>query len=72
MSVRNAEIRFTPGETFCSSCGHPRLAASIHSWGANRLWSTHCPACGSTGERASIPEWFLLGLPPSRTRPDLH
>ncbi len=72
MSIREAEIRFSPGETFCGSCGHPHLAASIRVRGTDRLWSTHCPACGSTGERANIPGWFLLGLPPSRPRPNLH
>lgn len=72
MSIKEPQAQVTPQEPRCRRCGHPELRSVSRPSGETRLWLAYCPACHSIQDRASIPEWFVEGLPPPTDRGNLH
>ncbi len=63
MTDRSPSIRVTHEPLLCRRCGSSELITSVEPFGTERIWYTYCPTCNDFRERASIPEWFLRGLP---------
>jgi hypothetical protein len=63
---REAKARITPEEGLCAYCGHRELRSAARPGVDGCVWVAYCPACKQIQEQASIPEWFLKGLPPPR------